>query len=212
MTVRTPASELELKGGFTLPSGGVPVHIHMFTLQNTTKEWEKPKDFVPTRWLDTDKAVTIASDDADSEGVSGSSYPKCPFMTARKSLGDKKTKKPENDGASVYDGVGFREGSLSYFPFAAGSRSCLGKSFALAVMRRFLWDVSSQFRLNPADTFWEEDCGVSTNAIIVPIQSKATTVRVKRIQSLSAVVANEEGGFQPSANSAVDDDGWAEDE
>jgi hypothetical protein len=78
-------------------------------------------------------------------------------------------------------------------------------------MRRVLYDVASQYHLDPYETFWEEDPGVSANATIVPLHEKATQLKVRRIVSLGALVAQEKGALE-SAGEVEADEGWAEEE
>lgn len=183
MTVRTAHNPGEVTLKITEMNSteapvGVPLHVHMYSLQNTNKEWKKPKEFKPERWV-------------------GEEAPKCPFMS---SSSTKKTTNTNTSAAvdAAYDGVGFREESLAFFPFSVGERSCSAKGFALQIFRKFLFGVSSKYRLNPYESFWEDDCGVSLNATIVPVFEKATMIKVRRV--VAGQIEEEEGG---------EEEGWA---
>lgn len=38
-----------------------------------------------------------------------------------------------------------------------------------------MYDVAKTYRLDPFDTFWEEDLGASLNATVIPMLKKSTT-------------------------------------
>lgn len=181
MTVRTPSKEDYEIAGFKIPVG-TPIHLHMFSLQNTKRTWQNPKEFNPERW--------------SQEGQ----YPKCPFMAAMK--------KTNENNVDVFDGVGFEEESLSYFPFSAGHRSCMGKNLALSLMRNFLLKVASNFHLDPVESIWEDDIGMSLYMVIAPAMKKSTTLKVTKIASLKDLVQNGGGLAAP----AKVEDGWADEE
>jgi len=61
MTVRTVDTKGYTINNVSLPKG-TPVHLHLWSLHNTKRNWDKPKDFIPNRWSD------------DSYNT-----PKCPF-------------------------------------------------------------------------------------------------------------------------------------
>jgi cytochrome P450 len=123
MTVRTPSEAGgTLAGGFEAPSG-TPLHVPIFTLQNSTRDWFKPMEFLPKRWMDEEGEAPLAVVDPSGRKVTTRlEQPKCPFLA-----------KLAGASAGAYDGLGFEEGSLSFFPFSAGERSCPGKHLALQV-------------------------------------------------------------------------------
>lgn len=178
MTVRTPSKEDYELSGFKIPVG-TPIHVHMFSLQNTKRTWKNPKEFNPDRW--------------NEDGQ----YPKCPFMTSMKgSMGS----------VDVFDGVGFEDNSLSFFPFSTGHRSCMGKNMALSLIRRFLYLFSSKFRMDPVEPIYDEDIGVSLYMVIAPVLKKSTTLKITRILSLAELVENGSG-----LNVVQEvDEGWAD--
>jgi len=239
MTVRTPAQEGgTLAGGFDMPAN-TPLHASIFTMQNSTREWHKPKEFLPERWLDETEGNAAA---APPKIATTYEYPKCPFLQRMQADDDAdanfslaKEPKIDQNSQEIYHGVGFRGDSLSFFPFSAGRRACSGKQLALQVMRKFLFDVASNYHLDPVQSFWEDDMGVSVNATIVPLSPKALTLKVRRIVSLEAVVAQgkgalvggggggvgdasaaaaaaAEGGTAGAAGGEDDDEGWADDD
>jgi cytochrome P450 len=162
----------------------------MFSLQNTEREWSKPREFIPERWIDEELA--------SSEQPKKSKHPKCPFSSFFSSS-------PSTGSSSVdfYSGVGFTEGALSFFPFSAGDRLCLGKELALQVLRSVLAQVTPQFRLIPFESSWEEDVGQSVNATILPLMAGSTLFKVKRV-----VEVIKEGQREVEE----EDEGWADDE
>mmetsp|Transcript_1578 Transcript_1578/g.3255 ORF Transcript_1578/g.3255 Transcript_1578/m.3255 type:complete len:571 (-) Transcript_1578:2345-4057(-) len=202
MTVRTPAEAGgNLAGGFEAPSC-IPLHVPIFTLQNSTRDWFKPMEFLPERWMDEEGEAPLAVvDPSGRKVITRLEQPKCPFLAKLAGA---------SASAGAYDGLGFEEDSLSFFPFSAGERSCPGKHLALQVMRRFVFDMASQYHLDPYETFWEEDPGVSANATIVPLHDKATQLKVRRIVSLGALVAQEKGALESTGGVAEADEGWAE--
>jgi hypothetical protein len=189
MTVRTvDKPDFQLKTGATVPVG-IPVHFHMFSLQNTTRTWNKPKDFKPERWLvsEEDAKVEVSKEDARDGRNPSDGPPRCPFMKA----------------ATAYDGMGYTDGAVSFFPFSAGARACPAKKITLQVLRRVLSDVAVKFRIDPYEAFWDEDVGVSVNATIMPFLKKSTSVRVKKMVALGTV---QEAAAKP------EEDGWADDD
>lgn len=183
MTVRTATEPVDLIGGYTAPPE-IPIHVHIFSMHNALRDWEKPELFDPERWLDSSR----------DEERENSAYPKCPFLRS----------KPEVSANSddIYDGVGRSSGSVCYLPFSAGNRSCMGKKFALQVIRKVFYDIAKQFRLNPAENFWEEDSGISHMATIVPQSRKSTNMKVTKIEAL--------GDSKLALVEAYADDGWAD--
>jgi cytochrome P450 len=156
-TVRTVTEpHAELTGGAKVAQG-TPLHLHIWSLQNTKREWDKPKEFLPDRWIDIVETT-------DDDGEKTIAYPKCPF-----SAGD----------TNVYNGAGHTEGSLSFLPFSAGERSCLGQTMVLSVLREVLLSMDD-LRLDFVDKVWAEDLGISQNAIVIPQLPQSRTFRVFR--------------------------------
>ena len=76
--------------------------------------------------------------------------PTCPFLSKKTEKNDgsdtDKIEKKEITGSIsekvltgndvMYNGLGHTEGSLSFFPFSAGTRSCPAKSLGLQVIRK----------------------------------------------------------------------------
>ena len=63
--------------------------------------------------------------------------PRCPFLSQKGSKSGKvekfeKTKVKDE----AYSGLGHKEGSLSFFPFSAGERSCPARTLGLQVIRK----------------------------------------------------------------------------
>lgn len=171
MTVRTVESTNYCIADNVIIPEGTPVHLHMWSLQNSSKEWESPRDFLPERWLNAQ-----------------SSSLRCPFSST----------------GNIFDSGGFREDSLSYFPFSSGERSCMGKEFTLSILRKVLVDVFTRYHLDPAESMvMEEDIGMSVHAIIIPRLKKSTLVRVSKVTTPGEVAAQE-------ASTKVDE-GWADD-
>jgi cytochrome P450 len=201
MTVRTvDKADFQLVGGYPVPVG-TPIHLHMWSLQNTSRTWEKPKEFKPDRWsasadIDTDTDTLTESEDGTGAQALGAvkpsaGPPRCPFMAA--------SEKPH----SPYDGAGHSDGALSFFPFSAGARACPAQRLALQVLRRVLCDVVLKFRLDPYEAFWDEDLGASVNATIMPMLKKSTTIKVKKLTAAGAV---------EEVVKEVQEDGWADED
>ena len=145
-------------GGHVVPvqaaDGGTPINVSIFSLQNTVNTWgENPTEFLPERWQ---------GPGSKEEGIKAS-HPSCPFLAA-------------NPGSAAalrnphYAGTGFKDNSLSFFPFSAGERICKGRDFALDVMRRIVFDVCSVYRLDCSSAEeLPEDPGASYFSSIVPV-------------------------------------------
>lgn len=177
-TVRTVEREAyALLGGAEVPIGST-LHVHMFSLQNTTREWVRPMEILPERWM------TTADSGVDEEGLKGPTH--CPFAASG-----------VDKSMAVYEGAGFQPNALSYFPFSAGDRACVGKSITLQILRQFLVTIVRNFHLNFADALgWENDPGISLEASIVPLNPKVLKIQVVRILDLGKLVAGEEGGLE----------------
>ena len=241
MTVRSRISaedEGSLAGGRAEAPVDVPLHVPMFSLQNTTREWLKPKDFVPERWMATSSDERSDPNSTVDDGQAPSSrttfcHPRCPFMcgpggdAGTGAAGLSSAVNPylgvDGEDLSLFSGTGFRPHTLSYFPFSAGPRACPSKSLALQVLRHFLLDIGSRFRLDPVESFWEDDTGVSAHAVILPLNPKTTRLSVRRIVSLRALVGGEAGALEGGVKGAsgdvgasgvgdAGDDGWAKEE
>jgi len=172
MTVRSVAEA----DGSPKPDGGIiaqkykvpsnaPLHVHIFSLHNTAREWTDPKVFDPTRWqkeLDAELGDTEA--EADDRGKR--KQPMCPYMQRIKSSLEERKNNGTED-LTQYCGDGHSEDSLSFLPFSAGERQCPGKLLALQTLREVMYQVCSNFRLDPVDPL-PQDIGSSMNAVIVP--------------------------------------------
>ena len=69
MTVRTPSHNVSIADKFEIPSRH-PIHIPIYSLQNSTRDWFKPKQFIPERWLDNDDTTTASHDNDVTSSVS----------------------------------------------------------------------------------------------------------------------------------------------
>ena len=47
--------------------------------------------------------------------------------------------------------------------------------FNVPIVIQVTYDVAKTYRLDPFDTFWEEDLGASLNATVIPMLKKSTT-------------------------------------
>lgn len=172
LTVRTVDSDdfkLVLGRGIPVPRG-TPVHLHMWTLHNTTRQWVKPEEFNPERWLVTDVEKEEEEED-EVEAAPGiqiakgaMTHPKCPYLAT---LAATSTYKPNTNIDPVFEGAGFDEDSLSYFPFCVGNRSCPAKSFVITSLSQVFRRVLLTYRLDPYEPFWEDDLGASVNSSVV---------------------------------------------
>lgn len=219
MTVRTPTEEGgQLAGGIAAPVG-VPIHVPIFSLQNTTREWYKPKEFVPERWLEE------APDERDHQNIAANSFchPKCPFVKAMNGKNSVASGTASKDDDVMYSGVGFKEDYLSFFPFSVGVRGCPAKGLVLNILRSFLMTIASQFHLDPVKSVTEDDIGKSLHAIILPLSPNGMSLSVKRITSLQLLVNKDAGALiggaievtvdtDGTSKSVAADDGWADDD
>ena len=174
LTVRTVGEEpVKLSRGQTLPVG-TPVHFHMWTLQNSSREWDRPHEFIPERWsstsTNTDTSTSTATTDKDII-VAKRQHPTCPFLSSASSS-TTTTPTPtttSSDYDSLLDGAGFSENGLSYFPFSAGNRSCPAKGFVFQVIKKVLINVILTYRFEAfeVNAAMENDPGQSNNAIVV---------------------------------------------
>ena len=73
MTVRTPSHSVVIADKFEIPSGN-PIHIPIYSLQNSTRDWLKPKQFIPERWLD---------DEDNTPSTTASSHDLTPSVVVR---------------------------------------------------------------------------------------------------------------------------------
>lgn len=192
MTVRTAHGPQHYVAGVEMPIG-VPVHLHMYSLHNSAKTWNKPKEFKPERWM---------MNEQDSE--TSKSRPQCPFLG---SLRNNVQRRNATNNYEDYSGLGFSEDSLSYFPFSAGERECLGKHFALKVLRKSLYDLASSYHLDAVEEAIEDDLGNSVNTVIVPLYHKTMIVKVSRVISLACPTDASLG-----SDTVLVDDGWAEED
>ena len=175
LTVRTVDSDdlkLVLGRGIPIPRG-TPVHLHIWTMHNTTREWVKPAEFNPDRWLVSTETEPEKGKEEDEEEVvprgvkvakGPMTHPKCPYLA---SLPASSKYQPNANIDPLFEGAGFDEDSLSYFPFSVGSRSCPAKSFAVASLSQVFRRVLLAYRLDPYEPFWEDDPGASVNATVV---------------------------------------------
>jgi len=64
---------------------GTPVSIHIWSLQNSLRQWEEPDKFMPSRWLSKEEnGGPLAIDSVDdaqnkSDEIKKPSHPRCPF-------------------------------------------------------------------------------------------------------------------------------------
>lgn len=131
-------------------------YCHFFI--DTYRAWDKPKEFNPDRWIEDDLPKAIV------KGESLKGAPRCPFSFSKNALslpGGKKseeilaeTKKVSNGSDDMYSGLGHKEGSLSFFPFSAGARSCPAKSLGLQIIRKVRNCIISYNCLFPSQLFY----------------------------------------------------------
>ena len=205
MTVRTVDKEgFVAKGGYPIAIN-TPIFMHIFSLQNTGREWHKARDFWPERWL---------ASNTDKKGVNMKNEPtpyapKCPFAAigAQKSVTDLNASRSHKETA--YSGLGHRDGSLSYLPFGAGARVCSGRHLGLQVMRKFLLDVATAYRLNPAEkASMDIDPGAAVQATIVPLMKASTLLKVSRIGGGETGLGADVKTIKKEETA---EDGWADD-
>lgn len=166
------------EGGYVVPvqqeDGGTPINVSIHCLQNTTRTWTDPIKFDPERWVGGGSAV---------DGIKGS-HPSCPF--GFKAAGTA-TESSESSKNAVFSGVGFKDNSLSFFPFSAGNRICKGKDFALNIMRVVISDICKEYRFECAAGEQPEDPGGSFFSSIVPILPDSCKVIVSRATYMGEV-------------------------
>lgn len=177
MTVRSVGSAgYNILDNVTIPAD-TPIHIHMFSLQNTTREWEQPREFLPERWLES-------SNPTEPSPASESTKPKCPFAAF---------------GKDIFSSGGFSEKSLAYLPFSSGERMCRGKDLSLDVIRIVLGNILVKYHLDPTeDMSTEDDLGLSVHSVIVPRLSKSTQVNVAVVTTPGKIPKKKSGWAQES--------------
>ena len=155
MTIRTCRDQINLDG-YSVPKN-TPIHVHMYSLHNMLQDWGNPNAFDPNRWKKQD------------------SHPRCPYsnLTSDNCI--------NQDEHNTFDGVGFRNGELSYFPFSAGHRSCMGKEVSLQLLRAFLFCIATNFRFDCMEISKEEDHGISTSMSISPMLKESMKMKVSAI-------------------------------
>ena len=200
------------EGGYEVPiqeaEGGSAINVGIFPLQTSatrTPGWgEKAREFLPERWQG-----------AGSKGADGTkaSYPNCPFLARGQdpaTLAASIARDPRND---VFGGVGFKEDSLSFFPFSAGTRVCKGREFSLEVIRQVVADVCSKYRLDcSAAEELHEDPGVCWFASIVPgiAIPGSTVVSVSVVTNPGELPKTKKAAHRWAADSDDEDQGEGE--
>jgi len=169
--IRTVESEyFRVKGGVEIPKGTV-CHFDMFFYHNKIfglGSWADPRTFDSSRWL---------RDMIEAGKWTGHpSHPKCPFAAM--------FNVQENDD-HYYEGVGFTEGSLSYFPFSAGDRSCPAKGLVLQTVRGILHSVLLQYRLDLVNVknrseYQRQEYGYNLRRMLWPINKESTVMKVTK--------------------------------
>lgn len=151
---------------YKIPNG-TPISLHIWSLQNSKREWKDGEKYDPTRWLDkgwTDAAAEM--DEGDRED-SRSKAPKCPFLS---SVQNKCSRED-------YEGLGHSQGSLSFFPFSAGKRSCPAKDFIVDSVCAIIMRVCSEFRLD-CEQGLQPDPGISSSSIVIPAMTESTKLKI----------------------------------
>ena len=75
-------------------------------------------------------------------------------------------------------------------------------------------EIASNYHLDPyesSSSIIEDDIGLSVNASITILNQKAYILQVRRILSLSGLLANDEGALDGISH-AGSDEGWAKDD
>jgi len=174
--------------GLPVPKG-TTLRVNIFALQNSSKIWQRPGVFLPERFMHGKIKQQF--------GVQQDPPTSCPFYRSPV------TEHNGGDG-SVYSGCGRSDKQLSFLPFSAGARTCLGKNLTLKVLRRVLFHVMSAFRLDSiadnhdlfalssspsegkeeallaTDRQEEQDLGKSVHGVILPMHRVNTILRVTK--------------------------------
>ena len=169
--IRTVENDyFRVKGGIDIPKNTI-CHLDMFFYHSKIHglgSWVDPRTFNSSRWLE-DVVQT-------GKWTGHKSHPKCPFAAMFKL---------EDNDDNYYEGVGFTEGSLSYFPFLAGERSCPAKGLVLQVVRGILHSVLLQYRLdlvnikNKSD-HQRQEFGYNLRRMLWPILKESTVMKVTK--------------------------------
>ncbi len=187
MTVRT-TTDYEYQIHEAIIPAGIPLHAHMYTLQNAQQTWHKAETFIPERWLSHNAYPATATNTTTTNSMIA--HPVCPFATSTTA-----------GMVNVFDGVGFHPDELHYFPFSAGSRICTGRIIAIKVLEEFTYRVASSCRLRAVQMALEEELGMSANATIFPLNPATLVVQVETIV-LDEMIQRHE-------SEEADNDGWA---
>ena len=145
---------------------GTPISIHIWSLQNSKRQWKDGEKYDPTRWLE-EGSVNKFEDMNEEDKNSRSKAPKCPFLS---NLESKCTRED-------YEGLGYTEGTICFFPFSAGKRSCPAKDFVIDSMCAIVMRVCSEFRLDCVQGL-QTDPGISSSSIVIPAMAESTMLKV----------------------------------
>lgn len=115
---------------FHIPKGNWLL-VDIFSVQNCTKNWEKPLEFLPSRFLtkeNEDNFTEVGDDGMES----------------------KRERNPLS-AVSAYAGIGLHSNELSFCPFSYGPRNCLGMHLSLLELRTTIMKMCSRYSFELAD-------------------------------------------------------------
>lgn len=187
MTIRTvqPGDDKknEVCGTCQVPEG-TPLHIHIYTLQNTAREWDNAASWDPVRWSTTAEQEHSPTQPPQ---ILRPRHPRCPFgFDSSSSSSAEITKGPNQltSSSSLEEwcsGVGFQKESLSFLPFSAGPRACPAKKMVLQIMAAALRTICCNYRLDcaiPPQNAKLLDPGCQVGMVLIPAMKQSVMMRV----------------------------------
>ena len=195
MTIRTvqPGDDKknEVCGTCQVPEG-TPLHIHIYTLQNTAREWDNASSWDPTRWNTNQERVHESANQQPQNQIQRPRHPKCPFGFDSSSSSSSSSAEiaqcpaPLTSSSPLEEwcsGIGFQNESLSFLPFSAGHRACPAKKIVLQLMAVVLRTISSNYRLDcmvPPQNAKLLDPGCQIGMVLIPAMKQSMSMRVTK--------------------------------
>ncbi|CAK0784539.1 hypothetical protein CVIRNUC_007743 [Coccomyxa viridis] len=152
------AAQKDVQIGDTVVPRGSLMTAHFLAMHTSARYWERPKDFIPERWLDPDCEYARPIDPSSTHvpmGPAGHSGADSKGKGMDKPVGPLVTASCTQDGmrgAMASDPYTFKGQRVRrYMPYGSGSRECLGMPQARVTMLATLAVMLSRFSFRLAD-------------------------------------------------------------